>query len=117
MDMAMVTPTGAKAAVPIDFTVTNFTLVAPGATGCAVTDNCGHVHVNVDGMQCNASGSPYNNAATASPTEADLSLCSMVAGAHTIVLELRHNDHSAFNPPITATVHITATAASDAGSD
>jgi hypothetical protein len=68
-----------------------------------MSDNCGHIHVLVDGMACtpDAAGSPpYDNAdATGSPAQAILNTCPTVTGNHTITLELHHNDHSPVVPP------------------
>jgi hypothetical protein len=81
--------------VPVSFTVQNFTLVAPGTASCANTsDNCGHIHVLVDGPACTPEGAPYNNDGIASPVNAILSTCPTVNGMHTVTLELHHNDHS-----------------------
>ncbi len=81
--------------VSLAFATTNFTLAAPGMCGSqASTDNCGHIHVLVDGTSCTPSGSPYNNDATASPATAILSSCPMASGSHKATLELHHDDHS-----------------------
>jgi hypothetical protein len=64
----------------------------------ASSDNCGHVHVLVDGAACTPMGAPYNNAGQASPIDAKLSSCPMATGAHTVMLELHHNDHSPVQP-------------------
>lgn len=79
----------------VAFTVANFTLKAPGSANCP-TGTCGHVHVNVDGDDCNVnSATPYNNAGAASPIEIDLGLCKAGApGAHTITASLHNNDHT-----------------------
>src|SRR5689334_17999150 len=50
-------PLPADGNIPVSFTVTNFTLMAPGS--CAGAANCGHVHLTIDGQTCNAAGSPY----------------------------------------------------------
>jgi hypothetical protein len=76
------------------------------------TDNCGHIHVLVDGMMCTPEGGPYNNDASASPAEAILSKCPMANGSHNITLELHHDDHTAItgsSGTIQASVMITAT--------
>lgn len=92
----MVTPMGATDAVNVEFTATNFMFFAPGAPGCdAMSDNCGHVHVLVDGNACTPDGAPYDNAdATGSPAVAILNTCPMVDGQHKITLELHHTNHS-----------------------
>jgi|GEM_PF-1483183 len=99
MDMAMVTAQASDAGtdkiVPVDFTLTNFTLVPPGTASCSNTsDNCGHIHLLIDSATaCGAP--PYNNAIT-SGTEGDaiVSKCTTPNGMHTIILELHHNDHT-----------------------
>ncbi|MHB1844440.1 MAG: hypothetical protein ACYCWW_06335 [Deltaproteobacteria bacterium] len=86
--------------VPVQFAVTNFTLMAPGSNSCPA-GSCGHIHLLIDGTACNASGAPYDNAATASPALAQFASCpatSLTPGsAHTITLELHNNDHSPVN--------------------
>jgi predicted RNA-binding protein YlqC (UPF0109 family) len=82
----------AKQSVPLDFTVTSFTLKAPNT--CAGMANCGHVHLLVDGNACNAAGSPYNNPAVASPAVAYLAQCAQPAGGHVVTLELHNDDHT-----------------------
>lgn len=91
-----VAPTGSNSTVDVAFTVTNFNFFAPGAPGCtASSDNCGHVHVLVDGNACTPDGSPYDNAdTTGTPAQAILSTCPAVDGMHKITLELHHTDHS-----------------------
>ncbi len=97
--------TPAEDDVPIAFTTTGITLMMPGS--CTdksdSNDNCGHVHLLIDGAACTPSGSPYNNAtpasaaadgANASPVNAIVSSCPTVNGAHTVTLELHHDDHS-----------------------
>jgi hypothetical protein len=109
--------------VDVQFTATNFAFFAPGATGCAATsDNCGHVHVLVDGSACTPSGSPYDNAdTTGSPATAILSTCPMVNGMHKITLELHHTDHMAIQVggmTVQDSVMVTAgSGGGDAGSD
>ncbi|HVU03288.1 MAG TPA: hypothetical protein VHE30_16120 [Polyangiaceae bacterium] len=82
--------------VPIAFTVTGFTLKAPGT--CAGADKCGHVHLLVDGTACNdvASKAPYNNAGAKSPINAGLDYCPKIDGEHTVTLELHNDDHSPY---------------------
>jgi hypothetical protein len=57
-------------------------------------NNCGHVHILVDGSTCTPDGAPYNNDGTASPANAILSKCPMANGSHTITLELHHDNHA-----------------------
>jgi hypothetical protein len=105
----------AQKVVPIAFTTTNFMLANPGMCGAqAGTDNCGHIHVYLDGMTCNMG--PYNNDAVASPAQAVLSYCpssDAINGMHTVSLELHHDDHSPINNSngqvISASVSITTT--------
>lgn len=124
MANAMVIPTGQSATVDVGFTLANFTLVMPGDPSCANgSDNCGHIHVLVDGAACTPDGEPYNNAdATGSPATAILSSCPMVFGMHTISLELHHNDHTPVivgggSSAVSASVTITAVEAAEGGSD
>jgi hypothetical protein len=78
------------------------------------TDNCGHIHVLVDGSACTPMGAPYNNAAnTSGPVNAILSSCPMatINGPHTILLELHHDDHTPVQvngATVSASVMITA---------
>jgi hypothetical protein len=116
-----VTPMGATDAVNVAFTTTNFTFFTPMAAGCSSTsDNCGHVHVLVDGSKCTPSGAVYDNAdTTGSPAQAILSTCPMVDGMHKISLELHHNDHTPIQVggmTIQDSVMVTA-GAGDASSD
>jgi hypothetical protein len=81
--------------VPISFTTTSFALVSPGDSTCLdASNNCGHVHLFVDGTACTPSGQPYNNDGQASPISARLTSCAAVAGSHRVQLQLHHNDHS-----------------------
>ena len=80
--------------IPVTFAVANFVLKAPASANCPA-GACGHIHINVDGNDCNASGAPYNAAATTTTGEIDLGLCKAgVAGAHTITASLHNNDHT-----------------------
>lgn len=96
----------------VAFTITNFTLKAPGSCGSAT--NCGHVHVLIDGSACNDTkgGLPYNVAATASPAAPNFGLCPTADGAHTLTLELHNDDHSPYQvngATVADSVSITAT--------
>jgi len=84
--------TDSNQSVPVAFTVSNFTLKAPGT--CSGASGCGHVHVQVDGNACNAPGQPYNNAGAASPINALMALCSTPTGVHTLQASLHNDDHS-----------------------
>jgi len=101
--------TDAMKSIPVAFTLTNFTLAAPGPNEPGV----GHIHVLVDGAACTPAAAPYDNAdVSASPAMAQLSTCPAVAGPHTITLELHNNDHSAVTDSsgniVAAKVSITA---------
>ena len=96
---------GGADVVPVSFTTTGIALMMPGScpNHSDSIDNCGHVHLLIDGAACTPSGSPYNNAtpatatadgAGASPVNAILSSCSTVNGSHTVSLELHHDDHT-----------------------
>jgi hypothetical protein len=108
--------------VPVTFTVVGFTLAAPGLCG-HVDDGCGHVHVLVDGDACNAPGQNFNNAfppagSATSPATAIalLATCPVVAGSHTIRLELHRDDHSAVTGAPSAAITVIAdSAVVDAG--
>jgi hypothetical protein len=111
-----VTGPPAQEVVPVSFTVTNFTLMAPGTCpGGATNTSCGHVHLLIDGTTCTPTGAPYNNAATVAgtPVNAILSSCPTINGPHTVTLELHKDDHSPLDGPsgavISAQVMITAT--------
>jgi hypothetical protein len=58
------------------------------------SDNCGHIHLFVDGSACSPPGQAYDNDGQMSPLDAILTTCMTVGGPHTAVLELHHNDHS-----------------------
>jgi len=82
--------------IPIEFTLSNFVLMAPasGFTKCPKM-HCGHVHLVVDGVDCNLPNLPYNAAAISSPGMIDLGICKAgVAGVHTVTAELHNDDHS-----------------------
>ena len=93
--------------VPISWTSTNFTFAAPGMCAAGTVGTCGHVHLNVDGMACNAAGMPYNVAGIGSPTNANMMLCpaGMMTGSHTFRIELRNNDHTPLSPPVFSEVN------------
>jgi hypothetical protein len=104
--------------VSIGFTATNFQFAAAGTCPADLvnTDNCGHIHVLVDGNDCTPDGSPYNNATGAPPVtsvNAILSECPMVDGSHTAQLQLHHDNHTPIDNDagvnIAASVQFTAT--------
>jgi len=85
--------------IPVSFEVANFTLMPPGSgfTKCP-KGTCGHVHINVDGNDCNVNATTalYNVAGNTSPLDVDLTLCKGGAsGAHSIVASLHNDDHTA----------------------
>jgi hypothetical protein len=83
--------------IAVSFKVGNFELAAPGTPKATCPlGTCGHVHVNIDGSDCDQSAViKYNNAGNTSPIDIDLSLCKAgVPGAHTVVISLHNTDHS-----------------------
>jgi len=82
--------------IPIAFEIANFALMAPGSGAAKCPKGvCGHVHINVDGADCNVANLPYNAAAIMSPGIIDLGLCKAgVAGVHTVTASLHNDDHS-----------------------
>ncbi len=103
---------GTTNTVPVAFSVTNFTMMAPGS--CGATMNCGHVHLQVDGAACNSGGSPYNAISASSPLSANFAICPMAnrIGSHRITVQLRNDDHSAVlagGSPVDSSVMITTT--------
>jgi hypothetical protein len=106
--------TDASKSVPVTLAVTNFTLMAIGSCANHHDDHCGHVHLLVDGTACNDpnAGGPYNNDATSDSAAVHLAPCPTATGAHTIVAELHHDDHSpvvdSSGATISSTIHVTA---------
>jgi hypothetical protein len=106
--------------VKIFFRVGHFALMVAGTpVKTCPLGSCGHVHLHVDGKDCNdlARGAPYNVQGIASPLDADLSLCMHgVAGVHTVTLSLHNTDHSVVENAAGDTIEdtITIAAASDA---
>jgi hypothetical protein len=84
--------------VPISFKVGHFELMTAGTpVRTCPLGACGHVHINVDGKDCDdvASGAPYNVQGIASPLDIDLDHCKQgVVGAHTVTASLHNTDHS-----------------------
>src|SRR5262249_47708682 len=96
----------------VAYTTTNFTLKAPNP--CAGAKNCGHVHVSVDGDNCNDVGLPANAEDITTPIGAGLDYCkSGIPGAHVVKLELHNDDHSvtknAAGNAVSDTINITVT--------
>jgi hypothetical protein len=89
--------------VPVAFTVSNFTLMAPGA--CRGLPNCGHVHLVIDQQACNASGAAYNNEGATSTLDARFASCATPTGPHAITLQLHNDDHSPVRDASGAVVH------------
>jgi hypothetical protein len=105
----------------VAYTTTNFTLKSPNT--CAGAKNCGHVHVYVDGDNCNDVGLPANAEDVTNPISAGLDYCkSGIPGAHVVKLELHNDDHSvtknAAGNPVSDQINITVTGdATDGGTD
>jgi hypothetical protein len=74
--------------VPVEFAVRDFALKAPGT--CKGASRCGHVHIRVDGDECNDSEAtgklPFNEEVFTSPASSNLIYCKSVtidvAGVH-----------------------------------
>jgi hypothetical protein len=85
--------------VPVSFTLSNFTLAAPGTCGGAA--NCGHLHLVIDGYTspCDSLtgvGSEKYNAQviTGATTSAQFASCGgTAAGSHTLTLEVHDDAH------------------------
>jgi hypothetical protein len=84
------------------------------------TAPCGHGHLTIDGVACNANRAlpdggtrkeTFNvNVGGGSPTYADFSLCPQpVDGTHVIEIELRQDNHAPMNPVIKDSVTVTVT--------
>jgi len=101
--------TDADKSVDVPFTLASFTLKDPGT--CGSNTACGHLHVTIDGSACNATGSPYNNAATASPAVAKFAKCATATGSHVVTLLLQNDSHAPVNDaagsPIKASITLT----------
>jgi hypothetical protein len=83
----------ADKSVTLSYTLTNFTAAAPGA--CGSTQNCGHIHVLIDGPVCTPSPAAYNNSSN-SPTQASalFANCPTPTGQHTVELQLHDDSHN-----------------------
>ena len=91
--------TDSAKSVPVSFTLSGFTLKAPGTCGGAA--NCGHLHLVIDDYTspCNplpgVGNEKYNVQVTAgSPTSAQFATCGAPAGSHTITLEVHDDAHA-----------------------
>jgi hypothetical protein len=82
--------------VEVWFVTSHFLLARPGTCPATLanTDNCGHVHLLVDGAACTPDGSPDNDEGFVSPVVAILTECATADGSHTFTAELHHDDHS-----------------------
>jgi hypothetical protein len=100
-DMSTIGPDAVSTDHPelqVFFKVAHFALM-PAATPVKTCPlgACGHVHINVDGKDCNdvAKAAPYNVQGIASPLDVELSLCKHgVAAAHIVTASLHNTDHS-----------------------
>jgi hypothetical protein len=85
--------------VPVSFTLSNFTLRAPGTCGGAA--NCGHLHLVIDSYAspCDTAtgvgGEKYNvEVTTGTTTSAQFASCGgTAAGSHTLTLEVHDDAH------------------------
>jgi hypothetical protein len=106
--------------VPVVFTLSNFTLKAPGT--CAGAANCGHLHLVIDGytspcdpVKGNGTEKYNVEVTTGTTTNAQFALCGgTAAGAHVITLEVHDDAHADVNDsngnliksaPISITTH------------
>src|SRR5260370_12826336 len=106
--------------VPVSFTLSKFTLMAPGTCGGAA--NCGHLHLVIDGYTspCNTLAGvgteKYNvQITTGTTTSAQFASCGgTAAGQHTLTLEGHDHAHGHANdsnrhlttsPPRSITTH------------
>jgi hypothetical protein len=85
--------------VPVSFTLSGFTLKAPGTCGGAA--NCGHLHLVIDDYTspCNPlvgiGSEKYNvQVTTGTATSAQFATCGAPAGSHTITLEVHDDAHA-----------------------
>jgi hypothetical protein len=88
----------------VGFSVTNFTIWAPGTCpGGAANTRCGYVVAEVDGTACNQMGETFNSLGTTAGcidgnpsggVYVNLADCSSVDGPHTVTLELHADDGS-----------------------
>jgi hypothetical protein len=85
--------------VPVSFTLSNFTIKAPGTCGGAA--NCGHLHLVIDSYTslCDTAAGvgseKYNvQVTTGTTTNAQFASCgSTAAGSHTLTLEVHDDAH------------------------
>lgn len=73
---------------------------------------CGHARLRVDGAACDRNAvTPFTAEGGTSPLLADLRACPAVLGEHALTLDLRRDDGTAFEPPLTAQATITVVGA------
>jgi hypothetical protein len=85
--------------VPVSFTLSNFTLAAPGTCGGAA--NCGHLHLVIDDYSsacdplAGVGTEKYNvQVITGATTSAQFASCGgTAAGSHTLTLEVHDDAH------------------------
>lgn len=89
---------GTDKSVPVTFTLSNFTLKAPGTCGGAAS--CGHLHLVIDSYTslCNTAtgvgSEKYNvQVTTGTTTNAQFASCSSPTGSHTLTLEVHDDMH------------------------
>jgi hypothetical protein len=70
----------------------NFTTKAPG--DCKGAKDCGHVHMHIDGKDCNVQGAPFNNSGTDEEIGLAYGACKDPEGPHVVRVELKKDDHS-----------------------
>jgi hypothetical protein len=93
---ASVTLVGTSKSVSLTYTLTNFTTAAPGT--CGGVQNCGHIHVLIDGPACTPSGALYNNSSNSSTqATAIFASCPTPTGTHTMELQLHDDVHNPVN--------------------
>jgi hypothetical protein len=86
--------TDADKSVPIVYALTNFTTAAPGSCGGA--QNCGHIHLVIDGAACTPAGDLYNNSSNSSTqATAIFRKCATPTGSHAVELQLHDDAHNA----------------------
>jgi hypothetical protein len=91
--------TDSAKSVPVSFTLSGFTLKAPGTCGGAA--NCGHLHLVIDSYTSSCNTAPgvgsemYNvQVTTGTATSAQFATCGAPAGSHTITLEVHDDAHA-----------------------
>jgi hypothetical protein len=98
-DMDMVSP-APDGSLKVNFSPDNWRFLPAGE---CQTDHCGTAWINIDGDACNASGKAFNVEAPAAdmpsefpvPMTAQLALCPMKSGQHTVTVSLHQNGGAA----------------------